>query len=98
MDTPGESVTQRSSTVWEKIGWRKRRLHSPWAVGEARSVSRTGCLPAEPGVRRHDGDLVDYDQVVRLGEKPYETVLVRAARDAFPIIECHPRYKLPSQT
>ena len=25
------------------------------AVGEARPVSWTGCLPAEPGVRRHDG-------------------------------------------
>ena len=35
--------------------------------------------------------------VVRLGEKPNETVLVRAARDSFPIIECHLRHKLPSQ-
>jgi NAD(P)-dependent dehydrogenase (short-subunit alcohol dehydrogenase family) len=27
------------------------------AVGETRPVGRTGCLPAEPGVRRHDGSL-----------------------------------------
>ena len=30
MDTPARARRSRSSTAWEKIGWRKRRLPSRW--------------------------------------------------------------------